>query len=273
MILPSGMNAAKAAQRLRNFPGLKPIFKYRYEAIFRRNSEMQLFRGTYPTYDAAAASAPSAERLGYDQTSAAGMYRDKLQQVEATDYPVLFWMSRILTAGRLFDFGGHIGVKYYSYRKYLTFPAGLIWEVCDVPAVTEAGRALATEQGVEGSLRFTNDVLNCSGAGLLFCSGSLQYVEWPLHAKLALVEVKPRHVIVNTTPLTDHPTFFTLNGIGTAFCPYRAANRAEFFSGMFSLGYELVDEWSNPGKQMHIPFHEHLSLDRYTGCYLRLRDG
>ena len=37
-----------------------------------------------------------------------------------------------------------MGVSYYAYQPYLTYPQGMTWQVCDVPAVVRTGRELAS---------------------------------------------------------------------------------------------------------------------------------
>lgn len=263
------MELLKLLRRTRQLPVVRPFLESRYERFFREAQGMQLFRGVYSSYEEASRSAPEVRGVGYDQAEPAQMYRDRLDVVFHTDYPVLYWLSKLSSdVQKIFDFGGHVGVKYYAYKKYIHHPEGFSWIVSDVPAVVEAGRQLATERGA-ANLSFVGDILECSGVDLLLCTGSLQYVPWALGEKLEQVEIKPRHIIVNATPIGDGPTFFTLNSIGVAFCPYRVANRDEFVGEIVEHGYELVDEWENPGKDMQIPFHDDISLNKYRGFYFR----
>ena len=52
-----------------------------------------------------------------------------LEQVNPRDYPLLFWFSELFREGAtsVFDFGGHIGVKYYAFQRYLPYPDNLRW--------------------------------------------------------------------------------------------------------------------------------------------------
>jgi putative methyltransferase (TIGR04325 family) len=106
----------------------------------------------------------------------------------------------------------------------------------------------------------------------MYASGSLQYFEKPLHDLLApfvQAGTAPRHVILNQTPMRDGDAFYTLQSIGTAFCPYRIEDRPGLIAGMGKLGYELIDAWANPEKECPIPFHADRSVRGYTGMYLR----
>lgn len=62
--------------------------------------------------------------------------------------------------------------------------------------------------------------------------------------------------------------YFTLQSIGTAFCPYRIAAYAPFLEGFTRLGYQIVDRWQNPDKHCQIAFEPEHSVDVYHGFYL-----
>jgi putative methyltransferase (TIGR04325 family) len=86
---------------------------------------------------------------------------------------------------------------------------------------------------------------------------------------LAGLRRPPRHLILNTTPLHPEESFFTLNSIGTAFCPYRVQHESALFAALEAMGYRCADRWVNPGKTMHIPTHPRHSLDDYVGaCFV-----
>ena len=256
-------------QRVRRLPVLRPLLERRYERFFRRAENVHVFRGVYGSFAEALRSAPPTKGLGYDEEAPAAMYRDRLDSLGENDYPAVYWLSRILRPGmRVFDLGGHVGIKYYAFRRYLAGVEGVRWTVSDVPAVVRAGEELAGDRG-ETLLDFTTDFAAAEGADVLFCSGSLQYVETPLSGLLGPLRKKPEHVLLNTTALHDGPTFFTLNNIGVAYCPYRIGNRAELVAELRALRYELMDVWSCPGKDLTIPFHPERSLSRYAGMYLR----
>lgn len=228
-----------------------------------------LFRGVYATFEEAARSAPDTKALGYDQPDAAAMYRDRLDRIYPSDYPMVFWLKTVMDEIRtVFDFGGHVGIARYAYDTYLHFPQTLQWKVCDVQAVAEAGTELARERGVAG-LSFTTSREEAAGADLFFSAGALQYLDWRLPDLLATIE-RPKRLLLNLLPLTDGPTYFTLQNIGTAFCPYRISSRQELLGGLQKLGYQARDSWTNPEKSCYIPFHLDRSLSFYDGFYLTL---
>jgi len=264
--LPSALRAV--GRRVKTNPLVRAVLAWQYERGFARPFG-GAFRGVYPTAAEAARSAPVTRPLGYDHGAAADMYRERLDRVYPSDYPAMFWLARLLRPGaRVFDFGGHVGIHYFAYRRYLDYPPGLTWTVCDVPAVVRAGAALAAERE-RPELRFTTHFADADGADVFVASGSLQYVETGLGALLDTLARRPRHLIVHRTPLYDGPSFVTLQNIQTSYQPYFVFNRGEFLLGLRNRGYEVVDEWRNLEHFCHVPFHEERSIPAYTGLYLR----
>jgi putative methyltransferase (TIGR04325 family) len=204
---------------------------------------------------------------------AASYYRDLLDEVQHDDYPALFWLARALESGRkLLEIGGHVGVAYYPFARHLGFPTGFHWTILDTPAVTEAGRRLAAERG-RTDLSFVSSFEDVQHPpDILLAAGSLQYVPGPsLPARIRALRKKPRHLILNKTPVTDGPPFVTLQNIGVAFCPYRIFSRAELPDALVEDGYELVASWRKP-RRIEVPGYPERSLDHYSGFYFALRD-
>ncbi len=121
------------------------------------------------------------------------------------------------------------------------------------------------------NLQFTSRREDLAGADVLYASGSLQYLERPLHEILAPIPLRPPHVLVNAMPMRSGPAYYTVQSIGTAFCPYRIEDRDGLVRGMAALGYEKVDEWDVPEKMCAIPFHPASSVRGYQGMYFRAR--
>ncbi|MBK7659826.1 MAG: methyltransferase, TIGR04325 family [Betaproteobacteria bacterium] len=257
-----------AAARSAPFNGL---LKRRYDRVFEANREANLFRGVFATFDEAARSAPATRPLGYDNPDSAAMYLDRARRTYPTDYPMLFWLQKLFAQGArsVFDLGGHIGVSYYAYRKHLDYPAGLRWNVHDVPAVMAQGRRLAAEREREGRLAFSDTFEEADGFDILATQGAIQYLPDTLEARLARLDSPPPHLLLNLTPLHERESYFALQSVGTAYCPYRIFAAGDFLRAFETLGYALVDTWENPDKSCRIPFHPDRSLDRYHGFYFR----
>lgn len=263
------MGARGAAAVLRRVPGVRQAKVAWYERAFPLGMAGS-FHGVYATADEALAAIPKSLPRDYDNAGAASMYTERLAGIYGHDYPVLYWMKPLMRPGRrVFDLGGHIGIAFYTYEPYLGTYTDLAWKVCDLPAVAEAGRALAARKN-RAELSFTSRYEDLEGHDILYASGSLQYVVAPtLMEMLARTTQKPEHVFINMLPVTDRETYYTLNYIGAAICPYVIRNRAAFEDGVKRTGYELVDSWENAEKRCTIPLHPEHSVEGYRGYYFR----
>lgn len=188
-----------------------------------------------------------------------------------SDYPVLFHLDRLTgSVSSLFDLGGNVGNLFYSYIKYLAIPEDFVWSVFDIEKTLEHGRRLARERG-EHRLRFTNHLESLNDHEVLLVSGSLHYLESPLPDVLRRLANRPKHVIINRTPVTTVKSVVTVQDAGDSLFPCRTIFRAELVAGMEDVGYCLVDHWSVPELSVHIPFYPDYSVPEYTGLYFRLR--
>ncbi len=264
--------AHRVLDRIADLPVLRDVARRRYDRVFENNKDRNLFRGVFATSAEAECSAPATRPMGYDNSDAAAMYIERTRKIYPTDYPVMFWLQKLFADGstNCFDLGGHIGVSYYAYRKYLNYPKTLRWAVHDVPAVMEQGRRWALEHDAERSLAFSDTFEAASGVDVLMAQGSLQYLPDTLAERLQKLAALPRYVILNLTHLHETLSYFTLQSIGTAFCPYRITALFDFIENMQALGYSMIDHWINPDKRCMIQFYPEHSLEGYHGFYFRL---
>lgn len=250
-------------------PFVKRMRRAASDREFERNSEHNLFRGVFNTFQEAQASAPRSRPVGYDNTESANLYLKRLF-VDDHDYPSMFWLSLSFAEGMrlVSDIGGAVGIKYFAFGKYIVFPQGLVWRVIDVPAVAQRGRAFAAGRNADRALEFSMRLADADGMDVIFASGALQYLPQSLPELLGTLEHKPRRIIINTTPIHASQSFYTLNSIGTAYCPYRVHAREPLIAAIEGCGYRHRAEWRNLGKQMQIPFEPAHSLTYYTGfCF------
>jgi len=261
---------------LKNAPPLLAIRRRRHARWFASSSEYT-FSGVFGGFAEAVGGAPPGRLIGSDHEHAADLAitggAETLSRVNARDYPLMFWLREAILSGvtQVFDFGGHVGVKYYSFRPYLRYPPALRWTVYDMPAVTAVGRRLAGEREDASQLAFTDRLEDADGVDVFFATGSLQYEEtlpWNLLSRFRRL---PEHLLLGGLPLSEGPRFVTLLNIGKGYCPYHVFNRAEMLDGIESLGYSLVDTWPIPDKRCVIPFEEARSVRGYTGLYFRRR--
>ncbi|MDR6871812.1 putative methyltransferase (TIGR04325 family) [Bosea sp. BE125] len=255
--------------------------RWLYQNRFQAGKYHCGYSGVYGSFEAARLALPPG-LAGFDHdamadidhyTTTAGGF----EPMPATEYPVLFWLREALDEGArtLLDLGGYVGHAFRQYDRYLAFPGDFRWTVFDVPRITEAGQALAGKEAAQ-RLRFTNTIDEGCGMDILLAAGSLQYLsENYLQDRLNAWADRPRHVIVQRTPLHARRSFVTIQSVITrarqvAFCPYSVAERDGFIDGMLTLGYQLVDSWEKP-RSLDVPFHPECHVETYSGLYFRLK--
>jgi putative methyltransferase (TIGR04325 family) len=254
---------------LREIPVVRAVMKARFERSFVTARGFGCLSGSYPTFAAAAAAAPPRMAVGYDVTAAGAMYRERMNRVLLKDYPALLWLSRLMPkAHRLFDIGGHVGIMFYAYRRYLNFRDDLEWTVCDVPAVVKEGEAMARARD-ESNLSFTTRLDDVDGSDVVLATGSLQYIERSIGDLLGSLVTRPEHVLINETPTHPERDIITLQNIGVSICPYRIVRHGSILTAMTTLGYELVDSWEDPVRRTGIPFVTDGAEIAYSGFYFR----
>ncbi len=251
-------------------PPLRYLHRWIYEREFARVVPWaRRFRGVYARFEEAIQAAPATKPVGYDNPAAAH-FMEPSGPLLPSDYPVLFWLERVLPGSpRILDIGGYVGISYYSYRKYLSYPENLEWIILDVPAVAAAGIELASSQESRG-LSFVSQITSELSPQIVLAAGSLQYIEYDFADLLKLMRSLPEYLIVNKTPLTDLPDFVTLQDLGPAVCAYRIFNRAKLIRSVEALGYRLIDSWPNLDFSCRIPFYPDRTVSSYTGMYFKL---
>lgn len=226
------------------------------------------YAGIFASRSEAEAAIPHGRRVGYDHAVLAGFYRERMNRVFTEDYPVLYWLEKLLTKQtKVFDFGGHVGLHFYAYAPYLAH-TDLDWKVCDVHAIVEEGRRLAAEHA-KPTLSFTEAGTDADGRGLLLSAGALSYLEdGYLPRLLAGLRAPPKHLVLNKLALHDVPTFVTLQDTGVSVHPYTVFERGAFVASLEALGYVLKDEWRTTDHHCHILFHPKQSVHAYSGLVL-----
>jgi putative methyltransferase (TIGR04325 family) len=235
------------------------------------------FKGVFSTFEQAIQSAPKSKDIGYDNADLANEYREQIEKhsyIHAFDYPVLFWLKSILEAMpekslSIFDFGGNIGIHFYTYQKYIDYPKNTDWTVCDLPEIIKVGESLSQARSTL-QLSFTSNIERLNSKDIFIASGSIQYVK-NLSELLNPIATKPKHLLLNRLPLYDGEQFVTLQNGGKVFYPQYVFNKEEFIASIDGIGYELIDIWEDPLDSCIIPFHPKKSIKTYHGLYFRLR--
>jgi putative methyltransferase (TIGR04325 family) len=261
------MRAQLAMDLVSRIPPVQALRERKYEHVFR--SHQGLVRGVFADFEHARRSAPVGKPVGMESPEYVEHHTDRADYIQAYDYPFLFWLDRILpTVRSVFDFGGNVGVHYFAYAPYLTYPADLKWVVCELPNLIRAGERMALERQAH-QLTFTTWFGDAEGTDVLIAAGALQYIERPLGEQLVALRSRPRHLLLNKLPLYDGEPFVTLQNGGPVFAPQHVFNRAQFLRALKYLGYELVDAWEVPEFSCAVPFQPGRFVSRYSGLYLR----
>lgn len=263
----------RLASTARHVPMLGGVVADVYRRYFNgvRGEGVRLFRGVFPSFEVAALNIPRGRRVGYDNPVSATRMLSEWLAVHPSDYPVLFWLEKLLPSSKtVLDWGGSVGLKYFAFRPYLEYATDLVWFVSEVPAVVELGREIAQDKCAT-ALRFTTDFTGIANADVLLAAGVLQFIDDPFSVLRAQPRL-PRHLIINKLPVYELPSAVTLHNMGTAFCPYHLFNRPELVLAIETLGYRLVDEWRLPGVACQIPFHPEHSIAAYSGFYFTSSD-
>jgi putative methyltransferase (TIGR04325 family) len=261
--------ARSVARGAAKIPWLERVAGAAYARYFNAadGAQVRLFRGIYPDFATAAREIPSNRLAGYDNAESAQRVIGEWLTIYPYDYPIMFWLEKLLPECRLLlDWGGNVGLKYFAYRKYLTYPAGMRWSVCEVPAVAEAGRVVAEREGAR-DLSFTTTFEDLPLADILLAAGALHFIDDPFGIMREAAAL-PKHLLLCKVPVYDRPTAVTLQNMGTSICTYRLYNRDEFVANVEALGYRLVDEWRTPdGSSCIIPFYPEHAIEAYSGFY------
>jgi len=225
-------------------------------------------RGVFDSFAKAARAAPRRALRGYDHQTVAAEYQQRLDApLNATDFPLLFHLSRLLRPGAtVLDFGGEVGTHYIRYSTLLPLH-DVQWVVCDLPAMVAMGRQVCASFP---NVAFITDVAAAPEAEIdvFLASGSLQYLDpderCPIAALLATGR-SIRYLLIHQLPLGDGPTFVTLQSAGITCYPQAICNRAEFINRLEGLGFRKRAEWDDGMNPCRIPFHRSRSVAASTG--------
>ncbi len=262
----------RCVDALISLPVVGDLVQRQARDAFVANRDRNVFFGVHGSWDEASEAASQFGRTGYDNADSARLY-DANVRMDPHDYPALYWIRRSLEEGLrgVFDVGGAVGIKFVAFREHLGRYPDLLWRVQDVPAMVQHGRELADRRGDASKLQFTDRFEEGEGMDVLFASGVLQYLPRTLGELLSNYGRLPRRIVINTAAVHPEHQFFTVNSLGTSFCPYRVQTQAALVRGLTQLGYRVRETWINPGKRMVIPLRPEYSLEHCSGYCLDLQ--
>ncbi|WP_310481606.1 methyltransferase, TIGR04325 family [Chamaesiphon sp. VAR_48_metabat_403] len=278
-------------ERLKNIPLLRQLYDRFTENSYRQKFETDGyggFWGVFETFEEAIKAAPATKKIGYDCAELAQSYQTMLDRgdwegsksvVRSFDYPILYWMEKILQTNtfdspgekrlrqrlNIFDFGGNLGIHFLAYSKYLDLPNNLSWVVCDLPEIVKVGKL----NNRDSRLNFTTDLELASGSDIFLASGSIQY-DRDIAGRIEALERKPQHILINRIGLYAGKQIVTLQNGGKVFYAQYIFNRHKFINSFESIGYKLVDIWEDNVDSCYIPFHPEVNVPCYHGLYFKL---
>ncbi len=226
-------------------------------------------RRVYPGFDQARNACRSTGSSGYEHN--ASLHDEQLElPVRPSDYPAMMHIATI-AGRRLFEFGSSVGNVYYMYRPFLNSRWTWDWTGYDLPDVVEYGRDIARERGAT-ALHFASELSAGSDCDLLLFSGSLHYWEEPITTFFDRLGTLPPHVIVNRSPVRERGENVVVvqRQRGSYAFPCMLRSRERIIEEFRCLGYELVDDWAEPGLCYQLPLLPEYSVKAYSGFYFRL---
>lgn len=256
------------AKKVKN---LASDYYYKYKFY----QEPHHYLGVFKTFDEALKGLPKKFNPAYNDLFESSLFKEvelgekPQEKFNDQDYPVIFWLRSILNNEfTLLDFGGNLGLAYYSYRKYLDYPDNFQWIVVDLPDSVKAGKELAKKIDNSEKLSFTSELKEVKNPDILLTCGALQYIEKSLAKILDESNFNPQYIIVQRVPFYEGEEYITLQNLGSSAVPYKIQNRTQFIKEICALGYELIDSWKN-NRTCFIPFHPECFVEGYHGFYFR----
>jgi len=227
------------------------------------------FHGIFPSIEAAGAFANRYVSASHEHPKQIILHAEFAELTRESDYPVLFFLLPIASQLRtVFDLGGSIGNLFFQLDRHLHFSSELVWTVHDLPFKREAMADFARAKG-ERRLIFSDDLSSASGVDLFIVVGALHFFEPTLAEILAKLQILPKHVIINRSPLSNEDDIVTVHDGGLWVNPCKLHSVRKLCSEMRALGYELVASWPVHERTMRVPLFPGC-IDTYSGLYFRL---
>lgn len=226
------------------------------------------FIGAYPDFQTAKDHAPRGAPDTYDHDDVAPLNFDLMSKVHIWDYPVIYWLSRLIRPdSHVVDAGGHFGTKFIAFRALLPL-SQVKWSVHDLPAIVRAAREAQRRGDVPAEVDFIDAVGDGGAADVLLASGLLQYLDQPFATLVASLPAPPKVILLNKVATREGPTVVTLERIGPARLPYQIRNRTTFEAELKAMGYVVRDRWEIPSLARVIGTHPSLGASKSLGYYL-----
>lgn len=244
-------------------------FYHRYWIYPRAND---LVRGKFHSFAECAAAAKGEAANNYDVNNLRKSVDREIsgisRQFDISDYPAMFWLSRIVApSSSVVELGGSVGYAFYNYDRYIGFNDSIAWRIVELPGAVTVGQEVAARLG-ETRLTFSNEIGEFGPVDIFYSSGTLQYLSDDLTDILSSMQTLPEHVILNRVPMYSGPEFWTLQHLGAGEVPYKVQSVNGIIEQMARLGYELLDQWAKH-RSLRVAFTDIDVPDAYRGMYFK----
>lgn len=230
------------------------------------------FAGAWRTRDEAEAARDALGSGGYDDEGIADVSFDLMCARAAWDYPILFWLGRLLPNHPVvIDAGGHMGTKYIAFSGVLDLSA-VRWTVFDLPGIVCAARQRQADGTLPAAIAFEDKLEAAPPGDILLGSGLLQYLSMPFTDFVETMRQRPKFILLNKVALRDGLGVFTIERIGRNRVLYQIRNRTGWEAEIANMGYEILDTWPIPELGHVIPTHPWLGRSESRGYALQRRD-
>jgi putative methyltransferase (TIGR04325 family) len=221
------------------------------------------FFGVFPDFAAARSAVPS-QLNGWEHEAivAADYFQPSL-------YATLYWLARAVRDGScIVDFGGAVGQTHREFVKRMALPESASWTVVDLAPAIRQGRELVATRGTKG-LYFAERLDELKACDIFLSRGCLQYVEASLIDLISSLPRLPEYLLLDKIPLSDGPSFVTLQNLGFSAAPYKIFNKQSFLAPLQQRGYDVLDEWPVQDLTCAVAFHPERFLPSHCGLLLK----
>ncbi len=206
---------------------------------------------------------------GFEDDGIAGHLFELMRERFVWDYPMLFWLSRLLPDyPSVLDAGGHLGTKYIDFARLLDLKS-VEWTVFDLPGVIHAARVRQAQGELPPEISFEDRVDSISRIEILMASGLLQYLDMPFSDFVSSLREKPKFILLNKVAVRDGKGMYTIERFEHGRMLYQIRDRRDWEAEVAAMGYETLDCWTIPDLGHVIPTHPRLGRSESRGYVLR----
>lgn len=187
------------------------------------------------------------------------------------DYPFLYHLVQLKNKEDIKyifnDIGGSFGLHFNAVQK------------C-VPSIIDSWNIYEEKNTYQIIKNFKHDpilyfhenVYKYNDCDVLYCSGTLQYLDFKNPKELIIAcEKKPKYIFFNQLPLDINidNNIYTLQNIFESIVINTVFPKDKFIKSVESCGYQLIDEWNDFSAGCNI-INGNYSLPHYTGQFYKL---